>query len=339
MSQQEVLCPNCKGGNSPQAIMCQWCGRPLTGQPPAQPTASSVEPFYQVQQPAQKKSRTGCIAAFSTFVIGSVFLLISVYIQSLLAPNKATPRSAAPPSFQTVVAAQVEATAKPAPTRTRRPASPTPITDTPTRVAVPPTPTAEVTVFEILDPVDYKLQYSDYLFMIGIIRYKGTVVRMSPEIVVTLTDAGGKVLATKRAYITPRYIRPDSTIPYKVLFDDVPEDWAKWEIDVSAERFGGYMADLLYTDLEVDQPTLNAPSNNYTGPRVVGRVKNTGSSTAKLVQIIGALYDAEGRLLDVANTFSKKDTIEAGGDGPFELEFRSDVEGATFELFVEGHKE
>ena len=232
-----------------------------------------------------------------------------------------------------------EPTAKPRPTRTPRPATPTDIPEPPTETAIPSTPTTEVSAFEILEPVSYKLQYSDYLNMIGIIRYKGSVVRMSPEIVVTLTDAGGKVLATERAFTAPRYIRPNSTIPYRVLFDDAPEDWAKWEIDVSAERFGGYMADLLYTDLEVDQPTLNPPKNSYSGPRVVGRVKNTGSSTAKLVQIIGALYDAEGRLLDVANTFSKKDTIEAGGDGPFELEFRSDVEGATFELFVEGHKE
>ena len=162
---------------------------------------------------------------------------------------------------------------------------------------------------------------------------------MSPEIIVTLTDDAGKVLATERAYTAPRYIRPNSTIPYKVLLDDAPEDWAKWEIDVSAERFGGFMANLLYTDLEVDQPTLNPAKNSYTGQSVVGRVKNTGSSAAKLVQIIGVLYDAEGRLLDVANTFSKKDTIPAGSDGPFELEFRSDVEGVTFELFVEGHKD
>jgi uncharacterized protein (DUF983 family) len=31
--QQEVLCPACRGGNSPQAIHCQWCGTGLGTQP------------------------------------------------------------------------------------------------------------------------------------------------------------------------------------------------------------------------------------------------------------------------------------------------------------------
>ena len=242
-------------------------------------------------------------------------------------------------SQPTIEPTKAEPTAKPRPTRTPRPATPTVIPELPTETAIPATPTTEVSAFEILEPVSYKLQYSDYLNMIGIIRYKGTVVRMSPEIIVTLTDASGKVLATEKAYTAPQYIRPNSTIPYRVLFDDPPDDWAKWEIEISAEKFGGFMADLLYTDLEVDQPTLNPPKNSYTGPSVVGRVKNTGASSAKFVQVIGALYDAEGQLLDVASTYAKKDTITAGSDSPFELEFRSDVEGATFELFVEAHKD
>ena len=120
MSQHEVLCPACKGGNSPQALHCQWCGISLS-QPQTQPPLYSAG---QVQQPAQKKSQSGCVAALSTFVIGSVVLLISVYIQSLFATNNTTPRSATPLPFPTVIGAQAEATGKPVPTRTRRPATP-----------------------------------------------------------------------------------------------------------------------------------------------------------------------------------------------------------------------
>jgi hypothetical protein len=36
---QQVSCPNCRGGNPPNALACQWCGYTLTT---PQPVAASV---------------------------------------------------------------------------------------------------------------------------------------------------------------------------------------------------------------------------------------------------------------------------------------------------------
>ena len=53
--QAQIFCPNCKGGNAPEATTCRWCGQPLTGaatMPIGQP-----QPSPPVGQPTQAQTQ------------------------------------------------------------------------------------------------------------------------------------------------------------------------------------------------------------------------------------------------------------------------------------------
>src|SRR5437764_885609 len=45
---QQVVCPNCKGDNSLDAQLCQWCGQPLMAQTPI--LTSRIRPSAQPHQ-------------------------------------------------------------------------------------------------------------------------------------------------------------------------------------------------------------------------------------------------------------------------------------------------
>ncbi|MDQ3929085.1 MAG: hypothetical protein M3328_08055, partial [Chloroflexota bacterium] len=51
----QVFCPNCKGGNPPDAASCRWCGTPLApaAAAPLQQPPASYQPTYQQPQPQQ----------------------------------------------------------------------------------------------------------------------------------------------------------------------------------------------------------------------------------------------------------------------------------------------
>ena len=51
-SQDQVLCPNCRGGNSPAAMHCQWCGVPLRA-----PVYSPPPGGFPPQAPPAKPQR------------------------------------------------------------------------------------------------------------------------------------------------------------------------------------------------------------------------------------------------------------------------------------------
>jgi hypothetical protein len=68
-------------------------------------------------------------------------------------------------------------------------------------------------------------------------------------------------------------------------------------------------------------------------------VLNTGTATAKYVQITVGIYDAAGKLLRVADGSAKLDQVAPGGTAPFSVEI-SGVRAvpANFEAYVQGAK-
>lgn len=250
---------------------------------------------------------------------------VSLGVQS---PTVGTIRDAVTPTIVATDPPEVEPTdTAPAPTAA------------PTNTVEPPTPTTAVNVFEIVQPVTYKPQFGEVLYAVGIIKYTGAETRTGPKISVTLTDATGKVLATTNAIYTPSIIKSNTNIPYKALFNSPPEQFDKIEVNVSAELLEkSFMKELLYGDLEIVEPSLIPAKTDYDYPKVVGRVKNTGTKKANLVGIVGVLYGEDGKVIDVNQTFANIQELEPGADSPFELGFVGVKGGTTFELFTSGHQ-
>ncbi|MDQ3704482.1 MAG: FxLYD domain-containing protein [Chloroflexota bacterium] len=196
-------------------------------------------------------------------------------------------------------------------------------------------------IWEISDPDFYEAQYSDSLYAVGSIKYTGSTVRSDPEIIITLTDDAGKILSTGEAVYAPEYVVPNSDVPYLVVLDDAPQDFALWELTVEAERITDFDLSFMSMDLVVDTEsvTIVYPKESYENLKLIGRVKNTGDKPVSLVSILGALYDKDGKVLDVNTTYAKRDEIEPGGDSTFELSFGR--EGITervdkYQLFSSG---
>jgi hypothetical protein len=267
---------------------------------------------------------------FRSIVLTAALLVSAMLLSGAGCGSTVAEPTAVTESKSVITVAQPTNTARRPPTDTVPPPEPT---ETP----VPPSPTAEVNVFEIGEPVARRQEYGNSIEVIGVIKYTGSIVRREPEIIVTLTDASDKVLASGNAIYTPDYIVPNSNIPYFALLDGPVEEWAKIEIDIQSEALTGFYEELVYKDVAVDQPSLVPPSNEYENMKIVGRVKNTGSEIAQFVEIVGVLYDEAGKPLDVNSTYARKDELSPGEDSPFELTFR--VKGGTsFELFTSGRK-
>jgi len=85
MSQPEQLfCPNCRGGNSPQALMCQWCGKPLRAGAPIQ-----YQPPPQ-QEVIQQKRRGACAPLLIGALVLGVILVFAVGLSGNKPSNTTT---------------------------------------------------------------------------------------------------------------------------------------------------------------------------------------------------------------------------------------------------------
>ncbi len=67
-----------------------------------------------------------------------------------------------------------------------------------------------------------------------------------------------------------------------------------------------------------------------------GEVKNTGTTQAKYVKIIVALYDAAGDVVGIDYTFTTLDIMPAGGTSPFATGTDYWPEFHHYEIQVEG---
>jgi hypothetical protein len=181
------------------------------------------------------------------------------------------------------------------------------------------TPRPAGTEFEqIGTPFTYRDSFDD-LIVVGALKYNGATDRGSPEVVVTLSDAAGKVLATDSSSTGIRYLKPGGLIPYRVDLGDTPDGWARIEVDVVADPASDFEKESVHRDLVVEQPNIIPPPEEGDELRILGRVRNSGSKAASSVSITAIIYDARGRVIEVTDGFTELDVIPPGGTSPFEL--------------------
>lgn len=327
--------------------------QPPPPEQPQQPQYYAAPPFQQQTTIVTKPKRPVWQFIAGGAVVALLGLCLVCGLISALANQNAkrattTPNTATSnvPAFATAtqpVIARVTATTQDtAVVSVAAPTTPVPVQSTDTVVSVatnivaPITPVNGANVFEVVPPVTYTPQYTQFLYAVGIIKYHGTDVRTNPKITVTLTDGSGKVLATSNAIYIPSIVRPGTNIPYKALFSSPPVKFDKVEVDIEADQMTSFAEAFYYGDIQVLDPSLVQPKASYDHPKVVGRVKNTGSKTASLIGIVGVLYGADGKVIDVAETFAKKDKVAPSEDSPFQLDFVGVKGGEKFELFTSG---
>lgn len=170
------------------------------------------------------------------------------------------------------------------------------------------------------------------LWFVGEILNNGNVPAESIQVVLSLLDSSGNVIATGSD--TLLYIEAGGKFPFHIFVDNAPQEWAEVKIQIQGQPFTSQSIFPPYLDLKVDKVT-GQPSDfgNYG---LTGLVTNTGQKTALLVHIVAVAYDADGNVIDVGDTYSTLDEIAPGGDSPFSLEFGNMKDApASYEIYAQ----
>lgn len=185
---------------------------------------------------------------------------------------------------------------------------------------------------EIVDQNNYTSSIGT-LHFIGILENSGSVAAEFVEILVSLRDADNKLIDSTFSFSMLNVMEPGDRSPFQVSFIEPPDDWENYEIAVQADEAGFIET---YTDFEI--LSAEGSETGYGAYEIDGEVNNTGDSAAEFVEIIAALYDAEGRIIGTEFTFTKLDKVPAGGSSPFTVSALQTAEGSVdhFDLWVQG---
>lgn len=202
-------------------------------------------------------------------------------------------------------------------------------TSPPEPTTLPAQVSTEVTVS------NYFISY-DYLYIIGIVKNTGNVPVDFVKVVAALRDDNNTLVSSEYSYTSLDVIPPGESSPFSVVFFENPEGWSSYDLTVQANESDWMEA---YTDFEI--LSHNGKPGSFADYEIVGEVKNIGSSRATFVEIVAALFDADGNIIGVDFTYTDLDIVDPEGTSPFSLSVLSTAEGEvdSYQLWVEASTE
>lgn len=177
---------------------------------------------------------------------------------------------------------------------------------------------------------------SSYTSRTGSLRVVGEVVNNTSEtvefvkVIVSLRAGDDRVVATDTAYTDVSELLPGETSPFQSLTLDPPPGIARYELTVEYRRASRQPL----RGFEVEVGSVRRGSTGSL--RITGEVRNGTAVAAEFVQVLAALYDANGTVIRVDSTYSERDQVEAGGRSPFEILILDAPEYQTYKLWVDG---
>ncbi len=194
-------------------------------------------------------------------------------------------------------------------------------------------PATEARELVELEVADYTVVGSDretYLF--GEVVNRGSKPAVETEVVMTLVNAEGQIrdVVDTSYYYRAILVAPGEKLPFVISTSAPQEVWERpifqvqgFTVDSLSEDYTGVYEDIKLEGLD----TLERPYKRFESK---GKVTNTGSSVAE-VRIIGAIYDAQGRVVDVDT--DGVGLFKPGESRDIELIFSSAEEAADFKVF------
>ena len=133
----------------------------------------------------------------------------------------------------------------------------------------------------------------------------------------SLFDGAGVLLAREAAYTQLDVVPPGQSIPFSILFESPPEDFAQYQVvavaGVPISTQARYYFDLETFDLR------GAPEGLATY-RLSGQLRNTGQVDAESIRLVAVAYDEAGRMLAQRQAELAVSLLKAGAITPFELD-------------------
>lgn len=196
-----------------------------------------------------------------------------------------------------------------------------------------PTSAEQVEALSLRGTNSYEAQTGS-LYVVGEVENTGDEAYRDALVTVSLRDTEGGDLAQETWPLVAPVIQPGERIPVLAIFDSPPDTWESITSTISAQPADDTLqlaAGLVITNTATDTPVFGA----Y---RVTGDVLNTGELPASSITVVGALYDADGRVLSVEVASPSLEELPASGRVHFELLFPSKADGeiASERIFVYG---
>ena len=250
-------------------------------------------------------------------------------------PPAATATTAPPRPTATKAPPRATATkAPPRATATKVPPRATATEDVPPTVEGPipsSTPDEADTGIKILEFHDYNSSAdSKTVYVVGTIKNTFTGPLDHIKVTAEITDKDNTTVATgEDLLLSLVQLDPDQVAPFQVLLTGVTDDGENVDVRVNAKEVD--------TTFQVFPPSKGlqivkgsdklTPAGDFSGPKILGRVKNGGNKDATLVGVLAIAYDADGKVVDTEKGYlTGGGDLTAGKEAPFSIEFnRPDV--------------
>jgi hypothetical protein len=185
--------------------------------------------------------------------------------------------------------------------------------------------------FDLVDYTTYKPAYGGKR-AVGYTKNTGSVDLGHISVVATFKDAGGKIVGTSTDSCSC-VLRPGDFFPFSVDQSSSDPEFASVDFQLTSSPASQYEKSSYYNDFQVSDLNVVPPAG-YNGLKVLGTVRNTGTSTASLPQIHVLILDANGKTLDVDSTFASVNPLAPGTTSPFEVEFDFATEAPDVKVAV-----
>jgi hypothetical protein len=160
--------------------------------------------------------------------------------------------------------------------------------------------------------------YGDAVTFIGEVINTGQQGIKSPLVYLLLYDDTGAKLDIAIGRSEHDLVPPGERVPFSAYLSNPPPNWKRFEIIFRPQAPDGHEYSA-YTDFESVEDQLGP--DEYSGQVVSGRVRNTGEKSARFVQAIISLYNAEEKIIGVDNSYvnGKDDLMAPGQVLPFKV--------------------
>lgn len=263
---------------------------------------------------------------------------IAVAVQATVVVAAAAPKQAPATvaSLPTPVVAKAPAALAAPPTQAAKPRAP------PTQAATGSSGLASAQGQPKLEIPTYGYYKSNSdVYVVGMVRNVGNGEAAAIEIEASLVDSANAVTGASRAIYGPSLLRPGKQAPWKALISHpMPFTAARANAQGQAPDRFSLGSDFFHQEFAFEGVTTSPVTGAYGWPKLSGRIKNTGSMSVKNTSIVAGVFDAGGKLRDVAGTIPGLADLAPGQASTFQIEFigaPGDFKAITrYELYAEG---
>jgi hypothetical protein len=180
----------------------------------------------------------------------------------------------------------------------------------------PPTPTPTPPPLTV-NAINFQETQQGALWCLGEVSNPGSESLAEVVVEAFLYDGGGVLLAREAAFTQLDVIRPGEAVPFAILFDTPPGDFAQYHVmavsGVPIPEQARY-----YFDLEPFD--LNGAQVDISTYRVSGQLRNWGPVDAESIRLVAVVYDQDDKVLAQRQAELAVELLKAGAITPFEID-------------------